>query len=195
MGNKKFVKHLRRLCLGIKAGPGVKKRIKENVMKKLSLVLILLLSSILLLGGCDSSQIAEWEDEIGILQAEINEGLSQIEELQAELTRATIEIGERETEITRLEAELANFSLPRNFDDEAELIEWRKEVGIVGSELSWADSCVLLHEIALREGYLVTLDVDIYEDEFGVSLTAIAGERFYQVYPDEIEVYFITFVY
>lgn len=154
-------------------------------MKKLSLVLIPLLISILSLVGCGSSQRAESQSEIDILQMEITEGI--------------IQQGKLQSEIVRLETKLAEFSLPRNFDNEAELIEWRKEVGIVGSELSWVDSCVLLHEIALKEGYLVTLDVDVYVDvdveELGVSLTAIAGERFYQLYPDEIEVYFVAFVY
>jgi len=195
MGNKEFMKILRRLCLSIKASPEAKKIIKENVMKKLSLVLILLLSSSLLLGGCGSAQIVELEDKIDILQIEIDEGLSQIEELQIELNKATIEVSEGKAQLAMLESDLSKFSLPRNFDNEADLIEWRKEVGIVGNELSWVDSCVLLHEIALKEGYLVTLDVDIYEEELGVSLTAVAGERFYQLYPDEIEVYFIAFVY
>jgi len=179
--NKEFREVLKRLCLGIKASPEAKKRIKENVMKKLPLVLLPLLILILLLGGCDSSQAEESQGEIAKLQIEVDEGLSQIEELQIELIQA--------------EANLANFSLPRNFNDEAELIEWRETTGIVGSELSWVDSCVLLHEIALKEGYLVTLDLDVEEGVFVVSLTAIAGERFYLLYPDEIEVYFMAFVY
>jgi len=139
-------------------------------MKKLPLAVMPLLVLILLLVGCDSSQRIELQTEVNKLREEI----------------------------TELETELANSkesSLPRNFNDEAELTEWREEVGIVGNELSWVDSCVLLHEIALRDGYLVTLDVDLYEDEFGVSLTVIAGERFYQTYPDKAEVYFMTFVY
>ncbi len=162
-------------------------------MKKLALVLIPLLISILLLGGCASSQTVELQGEIDKLQIEIDEGLFQIEELHVETNKLRFENEELQTEI-----ELANPeepSLPRNFNNEAELIEWRNAVGIVGSELSWVDSCVLLHEIALKEGYLVTLDVDVEEGVFGVSLTAIAGERFYQLWPDDTEVLFMAFVY
>jgi len=122
--------------------------------------------------GCESSQEVEWQTERGELQAEI-----------VELKNRLVRSGE--------------MSLPRNFDSEAELTEWREETGIVGSGLSWVNSCVLLHEIALKEGYLVTLDVDVYEgdDTLYVSLIAVAGERFYQLHPDGVEVYFIAFVY
>ena len=83
----------------------------------------------------------------------------------------------------------------RNFSDEIELTEWREKVGIVDSGVSWVKDCLELQDIGLKDGYKVSADIDIYGDEVSISCTVIAGSFFYQIFPDELEVYMIYPVY
>ena len=64
------------------------------------------------------------------------------------------------------------------------------------ARLRWADACLSLQETGLSDGYTLSIDVDMdaYRDMY-VSLTVIAGEHFYIIYPDELEVYLIGLVY
>ncbi len=124
---------------------------------------------------------------------------AELDSTMAELTDTEAELTETKTELTSTKAELTEIEElcpPRDFQDRSELVSWREATGIVGQGLSWVDRCLKLQEIGLSDGYILSIDVDV--DDYGdiyVSLTAIAGENFYIVYPDELEVYLIGLVY
>ena len=124
---------------------------------------------------------------------------AELADTKAELTSTETELADTEAELTSTKAELTEIEEvcpPRVFQDRPELVSWREATGIVGQGLSWVDRCLKLQEIGLSDGYILSMDVDV--DEYGdsyVSLTAIAGENFYIVYPDELEVYLIGLVY
>ena len=79
---------------------------------------------------------------------------------------------------------------PRHFYDRAELNIWRQSVGIVGVNMNYVDGIMQLQQIALEDGYIVSIDLDWDEstDYWGVSLTALAGDGFYVIYPDDLTV-------
>ena len=124
---------------------------------------------------------------------------AELTSTQTELANTEAELADTEAELTSVEAELAEIEevYPlRNFDDRSELVSWREDTGIVGEGLSYVDACLKLQEIGLSDGYILSIDIDVgdYGDTY-VSLTIIAGENFYIVYPDELEVYLIGPVY
>lgn len=126
-------------------------------------------------------------------------GYWMLSDTNAELDSTMAELTDTEAELTSTNAELAEIEEvcpPRDFQDRSELVSWREQTGIVGEGLSWVDRCLRLQEIGLSDGYILSIDVDVdvYDDIY-VSLTAIAGENFYTVYPDELEVYLIGLVY
>ena len=124
---------------------------------------------------------------------------TELAETKAELASTEAELASTEAELVSTEAELTEIEEhcpPRNFEDKFELSSWREEAGIVGEGLSWVDACLMLQEIGLSDGYILSIDVDVgtYGDSY-VSLTVIAGENFYQAYPDELVIYLIGLVY
>jgi len=117
----------------------------------------------------------------------------------AELTNAEADLAGTEAELTEAEAELSEIKEvypPRNFEDKFELTSWRDDTGIVGEGLAFVDACLKLQEIGLSDGYILSIDIDM--GDYGatyVSLTAVAGENFYMVYPDELGIYLLGAVY
>ena len=124
---------------------------------------------------------------------------TEMADTEAELASTEAELASTEAELTSVRAELTEIEEvypPRNFDDRSELVSWREATGIVGEELSYVDACLRLQEIGLSDGYIISMDVDVGDyGEMYISLTAIAGENFYMVYPDELQVYLIGLVY
>jgi len=79
---------------------------------------------------------------------------------------------------------------PRHFYDRAELTQWRQAVGVVGLNMSYVDAVLELQRIALGDGYIVSIDIDWDEsvEYWGLTLTALAGDGFYSIYPDDLTV-------
>ena len=135
-----------------------------------------------------------WSDT----KAELTSTQTELANTEAELANTEAELANTEAELTSVEAELAEIEevYPlRNFDDRSELVSWREDTGIVGEGLSYVDACLKLQEMGLLDGYILSIDIDVGDYDIYVSLTVIAGENFYMVYPDELEVYLITSVY
>jgi len=170
---------------------------------KWAVVGIAILILALPLTGCVSNTEYETlQEQNTSLQVELGETQSDLAGLQVELDNLQISYSELEAgkvSITKELAEIEEVYPPRNFKDKFELTKWRKETGIVGSRISWVDACLKLQEIGLSDGYILSIDVDIdtelYGESIAVSLTVIAGEYFYMLYPDGLEVYLIAFAY
>lgn len=124
-------------------------------------------------------------------KAELNSTMAELTDTEAELTETKTELTSTKAELTEIE----EVCPPRDFQDRSELVSWREAIGVVGQGLSWVDRCLKLQEIGLSDGYILSMDVDVLDGDIYVSLTAIAGENFYIVYPDELEVYLIGLVY
>ncbi len=129
-------------------------------------------------------------------QTQYNTLLEEKASLAVGLASFAVELAGLQDDYSRLAEEMAEVSNaypPKHFSDRFELVEWRKKVGVIDSSSSWVDACLGLQHIGLLDGYKISIDLD--ETELGMSLTVIAGGYFFQIYPDELDVYLIGLVY
>ena len=61
--------------------------------------------------------------------------------------------------------------------------------------MKWVDACIALQQQALKDGYIISLDIDISNGHWGLSLTVIAGDSFYYINPDDLTVNYIDTIH
>jgi len=99
------------------------------------------------------------------------------------------------TNYAAVEAELADIQQvypPRDFATRQALVEWRNTAGIFDTP-NPLDDCRSLQQIALQDGYIVSISVGLEELTYGCR--AIAGDSIYQILPWELSVAWIDYVY
>jgi chromosome segregation ATPase len=182
---------------------------KETKMKRFNWLLVSLvvlsLASLPLVGcGIPKSEYEALQGKNASLIEENTSLKAEVVEVQSDLTKAQADHDMLKSDHDKLsadyetiEAELAEIKEaypPRHFDSRMELVDWRNEIGTVDSNLAYIDACRKLQEIALADGYIISININ-WENQWVASLTAIAGDSIYQMWPDEYEVSYITQAY
>lgn len=153
----------------------------------MKLILLFAFIFTLFLTGCGVSQ-AEY-DKINSLCTQLILEKSQLEYDYEELNT---QYNELEIKNEELRNELLRPHLPpRHFYDRTELSYWRDKHGLIGINHGYIDSCLQMQQLALEDGLILSLDIDDGGDSWELSLTALAGDKFYQLYPGDLEIYYI----
>lgn len=123
---------------------------------------------------------ADWSD----LEDEFEELSEEFEDLEAELVEGNEERDALQAELMEIQDKCP----PRHFVSRADLQTWRNQTGVVeaGDLLL---SCELLQDLALRDGYV--LSVCLCWDDYSVYVGCLAkiGASYYGVSPDDLIVY------
>ncbi len=83
----------------------------------------------------------------------------------------------------------------RHFADLEELVNWRNQIGTI-TNMSVVNAHIELQRLAFNDGYITSIDLDEHDDgSWGVSLTVIAGDKFYYIVPDDLSVKFLKDLY
>jgi len=114
-------------------------------------------------------------------------------QLSDQLTDAQSDINSLQSDYDAAQEELASIKEvypPRNFNSEAELREWRTSVGLL-KEYSVPEGYIKLQEMALSDGYIVSVRLFQEGGTWYFSGLAVAGNSFYAFLPTSLELVYL----
>jgi hypothetical protein len=129
--------------------------------------------------------------EYNYVQTDLKLTAADLKLATSQRDNAIAEIETLQSSIKTLNIELSNLKAiypPRNFNNADELRLWRYKTGIIGSGTDWVSAVMELQRIGIKDGFILSLDLDQYEDSWGLSLNAVAGNDVYSIYPDELTI-------
>jgi len=167
-----------------------------NTKKIFKLVLgASILATLFMISGCVSqssyNNILQQNKDMRASLEQVNNQITNANKANTDLQKNIDMLNQKVIELTA-ENRALETKTPRHFIDRGELLNWRTAIGIIGTNTSWVDRCILLQQKALKDGFITSLDIDIYENTLGISLTVIAGDGFYCIYPDDLTINYIT---
>ena len=128
--------------------------------------------------------VSSLEAEVSSLQTRLSDSEVTVSSLEAELESAQNALGVQKDANSALAEELKTMKDPRHFESLAELTDWLYQDDtdeIYGHEKPLLRSFILQVR-ALRDGYLLPVDVDVLPEELLISNSAVIGDSIYWVY-------------
>ncbi len=125
--------------------------------------------------------------KLAVISAEKETLESKVDNLNKECTDLTASTLDLKKQVEELKNKH-----PRHFTDRAELLAWRIKAGII-AKMSWTDAVLELQRQGIEAGYIISTDIDGNSDgSLGLSLTVIAGDSFYMIFPDDLTLTYIS---
>jgi len=142
---------------------------------------VAILVIILLVAGCAAGGYLYMQesDKLKEAQSDINSLQSNVSSLQTEYEAVSEEL-----------ASIKEVYPPRHFESEDELRDWRESVGLLGGD-SLPDAYLKLQEMALSDGYIVSVRLYQSGGTWWIGCIALAGNSFYGLPYDSFELLFL----
>lgn len=139
--------------------------------------------------------ISSLEEEVSSLQASLSDSEASVSSLEAELESAQNALEAQRNVNSALAEEMKTMKDPRHFESLAELTDWLYQDDtdeIYGHERMLIISYILQVR-ALRDGYLLPVDIDVVNGNV-ISNSAVIGDELYWVDAPTDEIIFASYI-